>query len=150
MLDEVVEIAGILAMRSDHETVVSTSEDADAAFHQCLNAGDGAVEFLPEPHRLNLLLGEPIVPLIGGDRCETDVWADEQPVFVGLEQIECLLVGVIGVVYYLDAMPDTEFDRLRAAGVRAESFAVGVRHLGGGGDLGLAHDGRLRAGVRHE
>ena len=47
-------------------------------------------------------------------------------------------------------MPDAELDRLGAAGVGTEPLAVGMGNLGGGGDLLLAHDGGMGAGVRHE
>ena len=70
---------------------------------------------------------------------------DEAPVAVGLEQVERLLVGEVGVVDDAEAVADAHLDGVRAAGVGAHPHAGGAGDLHGRGHLGVGHHGAVGA-----
>ena len=71
----------------------------------------------------------------------------EAPVAVGLEQIEGLLVGEVGVIDDAEAMPHAHLHGLRAARVRAHPHRARPRDLHGRRHLGVGHHRALGAAV---
>ena len=138
-LDEMADVARVLAHRRDREAVVAADHDPHAALAHLLVGRDREFELARQAHPLGDRLGQADdVALEHGIVHEAEGRADDHPVLDGLEHVERLFVGEIAMVDAVGAGAHRALDRLGRAGVNGDALAEIVRRRDAGAELLLA------------
>ncbi len=147
MLDEVLEVLRIRAVRRPRKAVVAAGQDPDAALSHALHALDGALQLVVIAH----LLGHrgrdaPLASVVRGVDQPRQTGRDKVLHLVRFEHVERFGVGVAAVVDDLDALAHALLDAPGAARMRGHTLAPALGFIDAGGDLGL---GELALRRRH-
>src|SRR3954447_2662329 len=131
-VDEVLEVAGVRALRRPGEAVVAADDDADAALLDFPVDVGGALEVAGDVHALRHLAGDaPGLGLVAGLVQEADRRTEEDPVLGLLHHVERLGVGELAVIDAVDAVADRQLDAVGRARVRGDLLAELVRDVAG-------------------
>ncbi len=111
MLDEILQVGRVRSVRRPGESVVAAGQHAHAALVHCLHrlGGRGELFFVPQLARFRgrNAVRRPFLQQLEDHRQSR---SDEDLVLVRLQQIECFVVGVAGVVNDLAAEPHCLLD----------------------------------------
>jgi hypothetical protein len=150
-LDEMPDVAGVLAHRRQLEPIVSADHHLHAALSHLLVGAASRFELARQMHFLDYVARHPDrVALEDRVVHEPEGGTDDDPVLRRLQHVERLFIGEIAVIDAIDMIAHGALDRRRGARVGRDALVPLMRDLDRGRDLALAHRCDLGPGVGDE